>query len=175
MEIETPRLRLRPWHPEDKTDLLRHADNPRVAQNLSDVFPSPYTDVDADTWLNARAADKGPATEFAIEIDGEVVGGIGVLLRNDVLAQSAGIGYWLGERHWGQGYMTEALRALVPYAFATFDVHRLDTYHFGWNPASGKVMEKAGFRLEGCLRERVCKNGEYTDAFIYGLLRDEAF
>lgn len=174
MEIETPRCRLRPWRPEDKTDLLCHADNPKVAQNLSDVFPSPYTEADADGWLKARAADEGSCTEFAIEIDGEVVGGIGVVSRNDVLSRTPAVGYWLSESFWGKGYMTEVLRAFVPYAFTATDCHRLESWHYGWNPGSGRVLEKAGFQLEGCLRERFCKNGEYTDGLMYGLLRDEA-
>ena len=173
MEIETPRLRLRPWRPEDKPALLRHADNPNVARNLTDIFPSPYTEADADQWLGARASDEGPCTLFAIEIAGEAAGGIGIHTRQDVLAKTAEIGYWLGEPHWGRGYATEALKALVPYIFANFDYHRLEAYHFGWNPASGRVLEKAGFRREGCLRERICKNGEFTDALIYGLLRHE--
>ena len=173
MEIETPRLRLRPWRPEDKPALLRHADNPKVARNLTNIFPSPYTEADADEWLDARENDEAPCRLFAIVIDGEAAGGIGIHTREDVHAKTAEIGYWLAELHWGQGYMTEALRALVPYAFATFDLHRLEAYHFGWNPASGRVLEKAGFRLEGCLRERICKNGAYTDSLMYGLLQDE--
>jgi ribosomal-protein-alanine N-acetyltransferase len=175
MEIETPRLRLRPWRLSDRSALLRHADNPRIARNLTDVFPSPYTEADADAWLGARGADTGPTKVFAIEIAGEAAGSIGIHAREDVLAKTAEIGYWLAEIHWGQGYATEALKALIPYAFTTFGLHRLEAYHFGWNPASGRVLEKAGLRLEGCLRERICKNAEFTDAFVYGLLRDEAF
>lgn len=173
MEITTPRCRLRPWRMEDKPALLRHADNPNIARNLSDIFPSPYTEADADTWLSARMADEGPQKEFAIEINGEAVGCIGLITRDDVLARTAAVGYWLAEIHWGKGYMTEVLRAFVPYAFETAACHRLETWHYGWNPASGRVMEKAGFRLEGCLRERFCKNGEFTDGLMYGLLREE--
>lgn len=174
MEIETARLRLRPWRPEDKPALLRHADNPKVARNLSNIFPSPYTESDADAWFEARALDKEPRRIFAIECDGQAAGGIGIHTRDDILARTAEIGYWIGEAHWGRGYATEALKAVVSYAFQTFDYHRLEAYHFGWNPASGRVLEKAGFKLEGCLREQICKNGEFTDAFVYGVLRDEA-
>lgn len=173
MEIETARLRLRPWRLEDEPALLRHADNPKIARNLTNIFPSPYTDADADSWLNARQVDKGACCDFAIDIGGKAAGGISVHGRQDVHAKTAEVGYWLGEVHWGQGYMTEALKALVSHAFETFCFHRLEAYHFGWNPASGRVLEKAGFRLEGCLRERIYKDGEFTDSFMYGLLRDE--
>jgi RimJ/RimL family protein N-acetyltransferase len=142
---------------------------------LSDAFPAPFTSAEANAWLQTRIEDPGPEHQFAIEIDGHAAGGIGLKLRTDVQAKTVGLGYWLGESYWGQGYATEALRALVPYAFETFDCHKLDAHHFGWNPASGRVLEKAGFRLEGCLREHVCKRGEFTDSLQYGLLREEAF
>jgi ribosomal-protein-alanine N-acetyltransferase len=173
VEIETPRLRLRPWRMEDKPALLRHADNPNVSRNLFNMFRSPYTEADADAWLSACLALEEPCVKFAIEIEGEVAGGIGVQSRGDVLAKTAEVGYWLGESHWGCGYMTEALRAIVVYAFETLGYHRLEAGHFGWNPASGRVLEKAGFQLEGCQRERFFKNGEFTDNLIYGLLHDE--
>jgi len=173
VEIETPRLQLRPWQLTDKPELLRHADNPNIARNLTNIFPHPYVDSDADVWLRARAADEGACHDFAIILDGAAVGGISVSGRSDIHARMAEVGYWLGESHWGMGYMTEALRAMVVYGFQSLDYHRLEAYHFGWNPASGRVLEKAGFRLEGCLRERVFKNGAFTDSFMYGLLREE--
>lgn len=175
MEIDTPRLRLRPWRLEDKPALLRIADNPNIARNLSSNVPSPYTEADADAWLEARQEEDGTSIFLAIELEGEVAGGIGIHSRNDILSQTAEIGYWLGEAHWGHGFATEALKAVVTYAFGTLQLHRLEAYHFGWNPASGRVLEKAGFHLEGCLRERICKNGEFTDALFYGLLREETF
>lgn len=173
MEIETPRLRLRPWRPEDKPALLHHGNNPNVAHNLFNLFPSPYTESDAEAWLSDRAADTGPVHYFAIESEGEAVGGISIRAHGDVLARTADIGYWLGESHWGGGVMTEALGAIVRHAFFSLDYHRLEAGHFGWNPASGRVLEKAGFRLEGCQRERYFKNGQFTDNMLYGLLRDE--
>lgn len=152
---------------------LRHADNPNVSRNLYNMFRSPYTEADADAWLETCLATEDPCRKFAIEIEGEVAGGIGIHPREDVLVQTAEIGYWLGEAHWGRGYMTEALRAIVAYAFHTLAYHRLEAGHFGWNPASGRVLEKAGFQLEGCQRERFFKNGQFTDNMIYGLLRGE--
>ena len=71
MEIETPRLRLRPWRLEDKPALLRHADNPKVSRNLFNMFRSPYTEADADAWIQSCLALEGPCAKFAIEI-GEI-------------------------------------------------------------------------------------------------------
>ena len=102
------------------------------------------------------------------------MGGVGIHAREDVHGHTAELGYWLGDSYWGKGYMTEVVKAVIPYAFETFGLHRLEACQFGWNGASGKVLEKAGFRLEGCLREAICKEGEFTDRLIYGLLRAEA-
>ena len=175
MEIETARCLLRPWRREDKAALVRIADNPKIARNMTDIYPSPYTDSDAENWLKARRDDVAPYMYFAIDIGDDVAGGIGIHLREDVQAHTAELGYWLGETFWGQGYMTEAVKVIIPYAFETFGLHRLEAGHFGWNPASGKVLEKAGFRLEGCLREAILKDTAVTDRLVYGLLREEVF
>ncbi len=175
MKIETARCLLRPWCMDDKAALVRIANNPKIARNMTNIYPSPYTVSDAECWLNARSGDDAPYMHIAIEIGGNLAGGIGVHPREGIHERTAELGYWLGEAFWGQGYMTEVVKAVIPYAFETFDLHRLEACQFGWNPASGKVLEKAGFRLEGCLREAICKDGKFTDRLLYGLLREEAF
>jgi RimJ/RimL family protein N-acetyltransferase len=104
-------------------------------------------------------------------MDDAVVGGIGIDVGTDVFRRSAEIGYWLGEPFWGRGIATEVLRALTDYAWATFDIIRLEAGVFSWNPASARVLEKAGYTLEGCLRQGVVKQGRVGDRLIYGLLR----
>ena len=174
MNIETLRCTLRPWCTKDAEALVRNANSPKIARNMTNIYPSPYRESDAAHWLNVRSTDVGPCAHLAVEIDGEAAGGVGIHTRTDVHAHTAELGYWLGESYWGNGYMTEVINVVVPYAFETFELHRLEACQFGWNPASGKVLEKAGFRLEGCLREAIYKDGEYTDRLIYGLLRAEA-
>ena len=86
----------------------------------------------------------------------------------------AKIGYWLAEPFWGRGIATDAVRAVVDYAFAGFDLMRIEAYVFEWNPASCRVLEKAGFTLEGRLRKTVTKDGKTIDELLYGLVREEA-
>src|SRR5437764_2820360 len=146
MELKLARCTLRPWRVGDETSLVRNANNRRVWHNLSRL-PHPYTRQDADAWI-ARASTHVPVVDFAIVVDGDAVGGIGVELGRDVFLRSAEVGYWLGEPYWGRGIATEALRAVTEYAFATFDLCRLQAGVFEWNPASMRVLEKAGYTLE---------------------------
>jgi ribosomal-protein-alanine N-acetyltransferase len=95
------------------------------------------------------------------------------LFNLDFNHRRAEIGYALGREHWGQGYMNEALQALLAYAFETLDLHRIEADIDPRNIASIKTVERLGFKREGYLRERWQTNGEIQDAFFYGLLRRE--
>lgn len=170
LELKLARCTLRPWRDGDQVPLVRYADNRNVSGNLKDRFPFPYTPADADAWI-AHAARQTPVSNFAMVVDGVAVGGIGVELGTDVFSKSAEIGYWLGEPFWGRGIATEALRAVTDYAFATFDIIRLEAGVFAWNPASARVLEKAGYTLEGRMRQAVVKHGRVGDRLIYGRLR----
>src|SRR5438105_3326406 len=115
VELKLARSILRPWRVGDEDSLVRHANNRRVWRNLSRL-PHPYTTADAHAWI-ARASAQSPVTDFAITVDGEAVGGIGVELGRDVFRRSAEIGYWLGEAYWGRGSARAdrvCLRALRP-------------------------------------------------------------
>jgi RimJ/RimL family protein N-acetyltransferase len=169
LRIRLPSCELRPWQPADASSLQRHADNPRVAGMLTDRFPHPYTAEHADAWiaLNQR---REPPTNFAIVVDGAAVGGIGIELRNDVNRRSAEIGYWLGEPYWGRGIATDAVRAMTQYALATFDVCRLAAHVFDGNVASARVLEKAGYLLEGRLRRSIYKGGRMLDERLFAFV-----
>jgi ribosomal-protein-alanine N-acetyltransferase len=169
-ELQLRLCTLRPWRVGDEPSLVRYANNRNVSRNLKDRFPFPYTAADADTWIG-HVATQTPATAFAIVVDGAAVGGIGIELGTDVHRRSAEIGYWLGEPFWGRGIATEALRALTDYAFATFDICRLEAGVFDWNPASARVLEKAGYTLEGRARSAVVKDGRLGDRLLYALVR----
>ena len=171
MEIKLSRCTLRPWRPGDEVSLARHADDRRVSGNLKDRFPFPYTAADATAWIEHVVGEGEPARNFAIVVEGVAVGGIGVELGQDVFRRSAEIGYWLGHPFWGRGIASEALRAITDYAFATFDIIRLEAGVFGWNPASARVLEKAGYTLEGRMRQAVVKDDRVGDRLLYGLLR----
>ncbi len=171
MEIRGDRIVLRKWTPADRSSMLAHADNRNVWRNLKDRFPHPYSERDAIEWIRHVEALGDPATEFAIVVDGAAVGGIGIRRGTDVDRKTGEIGYWLGEPFWGRGFATEALRAVAAYAFETLDLERLEAGVFEWNPASCRVLEKAGFHLEARLEKSVFKDGRLIDRLLYARLR----
>jgi RimJ/RimL family protein N-acetyltransferase len=159
---------LRPWRRDDLESLLLHADNPNVSRGLRDRFPFPYTRADGEAFLALPAGDEW---RFAIEVDGAAVGGMGVRPGADVHRIDAEVGYWLGEALWGRGIVAAALDALVPRAFERFDLQRVHAGVYSNNPASMRVLEKAGFVREGVHRRAVIKRGEVLDLVMFARLR----
>lgn len=173
MEIRCARLVLRPWNAADGAALVRHANDREVWRNLRDRFPHPYTARDAAAWFRLVASEGHPPLNFALVLEGEAVGGAGLVRLADVSRCTAEVGYWLGRRFWNRGLATEATRALAAYAFERFDFERLEAGVFAWNPASCRVLEKAGFRLEARLRRSAIKEGRVVDTLLYARLRDD--
>lgn len=165
---------LRPWQPEDAEDLARVANNPKIAANLRNTFPCPYSLADAE-WFIGDCLAKGEERQLtrAIVIDGKAAGSIGVFVKEDVYEKSAELGYWLAEEHWGKGVMTAAVRQLCREAFARFDILRVFAEPFDGNLGSRRVLEKAGFTCEGIMRNGVYKNGRVHSYRVYSLLREE--
>lgn len=166
--IKTPQATLRPWRMDDAPSVAKYADNPKVAKNMRDGFPNPYSEEDAERFL-AMATGDGPALLLAVEIDGEACGGIGVHPFSDVYRKTAEIGYWLAEPFWGRGIMTEAVKAVVPVAFERFDIVRLQAGVYEGNIGSMRVLEKAGFEREAVHRNAIFKNGEFRDEVVFVL------
>lgn len=162
---------MRSWEWRDRDSIVRYANNRKVSINLRDRFPHPYTIRDARTWLDMVIGIK-PETSFAIAVGDEAVGGIGFTVQSDVGHRSAEIGYWLGEDFWGKGIATDALKAVTEHAFANFDLCRIFAHVFEWNGASARVLEKAGYTLEGRLRKSVTKEGQTIDQLMYAVVRD---
>lgn len=159
-------FRIRSFSAEDRGALVRHADNPHIAKNMRDIFPSPYTAKDAESWL-LQVMSLSPETEFAIADSHGLIGGIGLEFQGDVHRRTAALGYWLGARFWGRGIMTRTVEAFVRYAFSNFDLVRIYAHVFETNPASARVLEKAGFTFEGRLRRNAVKNGRILDQLLY--------
>jgi len=170
-EITLTNCSLREWRQSDAESLVTQASNIKIWRNLHDAFPHPYTRADADAWIQKTSVDY-PYNVFAIVVDGKAVGGIGFHRGTDVHRLTATIGYWLGEAYWGRGIATEALRAMTKYALANFDFARIEAHVFEWNPASARVLEKAGYTREARMRKRVTKEGKTADCFLYALLRE---
>ena len=157
---------VRRWHADDEPSLVRHANNLNVAKHLRDRFPHPYTARDAHQFLRSLPAG-GPHTNFAIEVDGEAAGGLGYVQGTDVERFSAEVGYWLGEACWGRGVVSEALTLFSDHAFSDLELLRLYALPFADNAASIRVLEKAGYSLEGILRSSCVKYGVPRDQALY--------
>ncbi len=162
---------LRPWCDADIPSLVKYANNRAVSRNLRNIFPHPYTQQDAQEWMKRCKENTSGALSFAIEVEGEACGGIGCRNLDDVYCKTAEIGYWLGEPFWGRGIMSEAATLVARTAFEQLDIVRIQAGVFGWNAASARVLEKAGFHFEARLERSVCKDGEFTDQLMYVLFQ----
>jgi len=171
MRIELGEWCIRTFIATDAESIVKYANNRRISINLRDRFPYPYTRADADAFLDAAWAQQ-PESDFAIAARHEVIGGIGFHRQADVYRLSAEVGYWLGEPFWGRGIATRAVQALTQWVFATTPVVRLYAHVFEWNPASARVLEKAGYSLEGRMRRSVVKNAQIIDQLVYAIVRE---
>lgn len=171
LRLALEELVLRPWTSDDEFALVKHANNRRIWRNVRDRFPHPYTENDAKLWIKIANRDT-TMLNVAMEVDGQAVGGVGVVFKDDVYRRSAEIGYWLGEAYWNRGLTSRAVAAVSDYVFAHFDIVRLYAGVFAPNRASARVLEKAGYTFEACLRQSVTKDGQTLDELIYARLRE---
>ena len=107
------------------------------------------------------------------KIDGLLVGGITLSNVRRGVAQAGSIGYWMGEPYARQGLMSMALRALIPFGFATLRLHRLEAACITTNVASIRLLEKSGFQREGYARQYLCINGMWQDHLLYARIKDD--
>jgi [ribosomal protein S5]-alanine N-acetyltransferase len=163
-------FKLRPWAETDLDSLVKDANNSKVAKNMADMFPHPYTPEQGIAFIQMTAKNS-PPNILAIEVEGEAAGGIGIHPQADIYRKNAELGYWLAEPFWGKGIMSEAVKQMVKYGFDNWDIHRIYARPFGPNIPSQKVLEKAGFKLEARLEKTFYKNGEYLDELIYAVRR----
>ena len=171
MRLMLARCAIREWEPGDAGALARNANSRKVWLMLRDAFPHPYTLADAQRWIQCATSTR-PPTHFAIVVEDQAAGGIGLTIGQDVYRRSAELGYWLGEPFCGRGIMTEAVKAFTEYAFAHFPLSRIAARVFEGNVGSQRVLEKAGFQLEGRLRQAVVKEGRPLDEVVYAVVRD---
>jgi RimJ/RimL family protein N-acetyltransferase len=169
----TPRLRLRSPALSDAPAIQQLAGDPAVANNTLNI-PHPYVDGLAEEWIRdqelALATGSGLALVLTRQRDDQLIGVIGLTLQS---RHSRGeLGYWIGRAFWGKGYATEAARAMVAHGFNSLGLHRVHACHFCRNPASGRVLQKAGLRHEGRQLGHICKAGQYEDIELYGITRE---
>ena len=172
MEIKSKQgnFRLREWMLTDGVSLAKHINNVKIWNNVRDGLPYPYTILDADKYI--RMVQVLPYVQnFAIEIAGETVGGVGIAPLTEVERLSAEVGYWLGEDYWNRGIMSEAVALLVDYVFRETQIIRLFASVYDYNNASMKVLEKVGFTRQAILRDAAIKNGRVIDMYYYDLVK----
>jgi ribosomal-protein-alanine N-acetyltransferase len=172
MEIKGTGFMLRGWRLDDAESLQKHADNANVYSFLMDRFPHPYTMTDAVNWINLMLQQQ-PVITFVIAVDDKLAGVIGLEMRDDIYRKAPLLGYWLGEEFWGRGIATEAVKLITNYAFSTLDIERIQAGILSNNPRSMRVLEKAGYKMEGVLKNNIFKNGVVLDEWIYGKLKGE--
>jgi ribosomal-protein-alanine N-acetyltransferase len=172
--IETERLVLRPFRAEDAAEVARMCGDETVSRYIP-TMPYPYTLEAAVTWLATHQdkAESGKELILAIQnrTDNRLMGSIGLILTPE--HRRAEIGYWLGGDFRGQGYMTEAARAMVAHGFNVLGLESVTAHHLQPNTASGRVMQKLGMKCEGCRRKFYFHRGQYSDIILYSILRDE--
>jgi RimJ/RimL family protein N-acetyltransferase len=170
VRLTLPSCIVREWAADDLAPLVRHANDREIWIHLRDRFPHPYLEEHGRSFLD-RITRETPAHVWAIEVAGEAAGAIGLELSSDVERVSAEIGYWLGRACWGRGIMTEAVRAVTADAFRHFELTRIFALPFADNPGSIRVLEKAGYALEGRLPQSAIKDGRLRDQLMYGAYR----
>jgi len=179
MEIKTERLVLREWKEKDKEDLVENINNVNITKNLLKV-PHPYTEKDADWWIN-KCAEKQKEKpregyEFAIELKDEENAGGGICLSGiDEFQNIAELGYWLGEKYWRQGIMSEAVEAILDFGFNELKLRKIFMHAYVENEGSNKIAKKFKFKLEGTRIKHVKDKatGTIHNDNVYGLLKQD--
>ena len=168
----TADVTLRKWSLEDAPALAVMMNNRQVQDNLRDGIPYPYTEADARAFLQGVLdAVAGTQYAFAVLFGGELVGSAAVFRKDNVHRLTGELGYYIAEPHWGKGVMTAAVRQICAYVFMETDIVRIFAEPYAFNDASCRVLEKAGFQLEGVLRQNAVKQGQVVDMKLYALLR----
>lgn len=174
----TERLQLRPLQMSDAPTIQQLANDWDVAKTLA-TMPHPYEDGMAEAFLSEVTQYQEHHKVFGIvrQADDQLLGVISI--GRHAHDNRAEIGYWLGRDFWGQGYMSEAARAVVDFGFRVMGLHRVYATYYVTNPASRRVMEKAGMCYEGMMREHIARASRdnqskvYHDVGVCGILRRE--
>lgn len=163
---------IREWKIEDAGNLAQTLNNKNIQDNLRDGLPYPYTKKDAEEYITAMlSADKTKTFAFAITVNDKAVGSIGVFRCDNIHFRTAEMGYYIGEPYWGKGIGTSAVKQACDHIFEYTDIIRIFAEPFAYNSASCRILEKAGFHLEGILRSNAIKNGKILDMKMYSLIK----
>lgn len=164
---------LRKWAVADANQLAVALNNKKILDNLRDGLPFPYTIADAKGYIKAmQDSDANNTFAYAITDGDRVIGSIGVFRKDNIHFRTAELGYYIAEPDWGQGHGTRAVKQICELVFETTDIIRIFAEPFARNLGSCRILEKAGFQLEGLLRKNAIKNGQAEDMKLYALVRE---
>ncbi len=172
MILSEGKILLRRLQAEDKVPLALLANNKKVFDNLRDYFPHPYTEKNAEDFIQMTREENPPVT-FGIAYEGKLCGVAGLVPQQDVYRKTAEIGYWIGEPFWNKGIATIVVKLLTDYGFKQLNLVRIHTGVFGFNSASMKVLEKNGYEKDGVFKKAIIKNGIICDEHRYSKLRED--
>jgi RimJ/RimL family protein N-acetyltransferase len=172
--LETQRLELRAFTQSDAPVVAQLCGAWEIAETTASI-PHPYEQSMAEAWIESHrpAFERGDSVAFAITRvrDARLVGAVDIHINKS--NRMGEIGYWIGVRYWNRGYATEAVQAVIDYGFNHLGLNRIHARHMTNNPASGRVLQKAGMRLEGILRQSIFRWDSFEDAAMYSILCEE--
>ncbi|WNZ45132.1 GNAT family N-acetyltransferase [Leptolyngbya boryana CZ1] len=173
--VETPRLSLRFLSLADAPSLQTAASDREVADMMISL-PHPYPEGEAERYIQAQIAASEAGRSFAFAIERKAEPGLcGVIEIGSIELEHARaeLRFWLAVAFGEQGYMSEALQAILRFGFENLNLNRIDAYHLVRNPASGKLFQDNGFVQEGVLRQRVRKGEVFEDVKLWSILRED--
>lgn len=161
-------ISLRPFSHLDKNTLIRILNDQKVSEFLSTKIPNPYTESDADWWINTGSKE---GYIRAITLNNQLIGCIGVVTDEFEYSRNGEIGYWFSQESWGKGFATLAVNLITDEVFNNTEINRIHAAVFAGNVGSMRVLEKCGFVAEAVLREAIYKNGQFYDNHIFAKLK----
>ena len=164
--MDTKIIKIKPWNDEDAEQLAFLFNNIKIWNNMRDYIVHPYTIEDSTHFIQSQHAIL-PTQNFAIILNNQVVGGIGINLKSDIYRMNVELAYWIGEPYWGMGIASEAVNQMVEYVFNSFAINRIVAEVFDYNKPSMRVLEKNGFYLESVSRKGILKNDYLLDNFVW--------
>ena len=174
--LETERLILNRPTENDLGDLILHLNSDNVFSENTLNIPFPYQNENAEFWIHElvnKGFEEKKNFTFAIreKENPKLIGAIGIHL--DKLHLKAEIGYWIGKEFWNKGFVTEAVREIIRFGFQDLGLNKIYATHFPHNPASGKIMQNCGMKLEATLKQEYFKNGKPLDVLKYSVLKQD--
>ncbi|KAJ5066671.1 putative gnat family [Anaeramoeba ignava] len=170
IKIQTKRLELRPLKETDVSRITELLQDKRISDFAAKI-PYPYTENHATIFINYTNNHLNELN-FAIILETELIGIIGLIFEPE--NKMAEIGYWIGSPYWGNGYATEAAKALIDFAFNHLDVNKVHGKVYSHNNASARVLEKVGMVREGFRKKHALHGDEYFDLIEFGIFKQNS-